>query len=137
MWLRIGLLIHFWAIDVVYILFLQLTTQMHCLFIYFSNFFYAEVLMSLVFADKQGTCWSWQKRSDEEVAKIYIWWGENFGGEKLFLHLQSFKLFIMCVCMFVNVFSFESKVFLVTNKGLVMVGCHKTNKKYIMVRMYK
>lgn len=82
-------------------------------------------------------CWSWQKRSDEEVAKIYIWWGENFGGEKLFLHLQSFKLFIMCVCMFVNVFSFESKVFLVTNKGLLMVGCHKTNKKNIMVCIYK
>ena len=93
--------------------------------------------MSLVFADKQGTYWSWQKRSDEEVAKIYIWWGEKFGGEKLFLHLQSFKLFIMCVCMFVNVFSFESKVFLVTNKGLVMVGSHKKNKKNIMVRMHK
>ena len=129
-------MIHFWAIDVVYILFLQLTAQMHCLFIYFSKKIYAEVLMSLVFADKQGTCWSWQKRSDEEVSKIYIWWGENFGGEKLFLHLQSFKLFIMCVCMFVNVFSFESKVFLVTNKGLVMVGCHEKNKKNIMVRMY-
>ena len=38
--------------------------------------------------------------------------------------------------MFINVFSFESKVFLVKNKGLVMVGCHKTNKKNIMVRMY-
>ena len=40
----------------------------------------------------------------------------------------------LCVCMFVNVLSFESKVFLVTNKGLVMVGCHKKNKKNIMVR---
>ena len=43
----------------------------------------------------------------------------------------------LCVGMFVNVFSFESEVFLVTNKGLVMVGCHKTNKKNIMVSMYK
>ena len=37
---------------------------------------------------------------------------------------------LMCLAL-------KVKSFLVTNKGLVMVGCHKTNKKNIMVCMYK
>ena len=43
----------------------------------------------------------------------------------------------LCVYACLLMFSALKVVFLVTNKGLVMVGCHKTNKKNIMVSMYK